>query len=238
MCFLWGFFAALLPTGAFSHWHMEGHSDIHLGNSEVKASIFWSHILTPTCTTCMHVCVWVLTCYSPLLWCNPKQFIYLLLNWSNKVKWPGDILLRLTLPQTDQTLRETASHLQSCLCPPASHNPACPSCKVIDFHATAAATSDYQVAWLYSSILINHNRLPGKNSQWGTQIHIYVCQVKPVSEITTSQSAPPATLPPENTCTAPLWDNNNNIVKSNMCIHRFRIPMTAHIPTTTNSVPK
>lgn len=185
----------MLPTWAFSRRHTEGHSDTHFGFSEVKASILWTCMLTLTCTTCIHVCVRGAYVLLPLLWCNPNQFICLLLNWSNKVKWPGDILLRLPFATDSQTLTETPSHLQSCLCPPASHNPACPSYKVIEFHATAAATSDYQVAWLYSSILINHNHLPGKHSQWGTQIHIYVCQAKPISEITTSQSSPP---PPSN----------------------------------------
>lgn len=50
-------------------------------------------------------------------------------------------------------------HLQSCRCPPASQNSACPPYKVNEFHATAVVTSDYQLEGLYSPILINHNHL-------------------------------------------------------------------------------
>lgn len=149
----------------------------------------------------MFVCVCLRV--TPPWWCHPSRFIYLLLNLSNKVKRPGDILLRLPLPDTQlsshrQTHRLLSpKHLQSCRCPPANWNPACPSYKVIEFHATAAATSDYQVAWLYSPILIHLNHLPEKHSQRGTQIHTYVCQTKPISEITTFQKCPPQ----EYTCT-------------------------------------
>lgn len=46
---------------------------------------------------CVHVCVCVYAGLhiTPLWWCNPSRFIYLLLNLSNKVKRPGDILSRL-----------------------------------------------------------------------------------------------------------------------------------------------
>lgn len=67
-------------------------------------------------------------------------------------------------------------HLQSCRCPPASQNSACPPYKVNEFHATAVVTSDYQLEGLYSPILINHNHLPEKHSQRDTEIPAYVCQ--------------------------------------------------------------
>ncbi len=84
-------------------------------------------------------------------------------------------------------------HLQSCRCPPASQNPACPSYKVNEFHATAAATSDYQVERLYGPILINLNHLPEKTF---TVRHSNPCVCMPnhfhisIPEMLTSQLSP------------------------------------------------
>ena len=93
-------------------------------------------------------------------------------------------------------------HSQSCRCPPASQNLAVPLLmKSMNFMQQPAATSDYQVAGLYSPILINLNHLPEKQSQQDTQIHAHVCQTistQPLQEhclhiSTTSQRTHPRT---------------------------------------------
>lgn len=63
-----------------------------------KAAV-WINLKNPPNFIALHfvlsVCVCVCLCVSPPWWCNPSRFIYLLLNLSNKVKRPGDILSRL-----------------------------------------------------------------------------------------------------------------------------------------------
>ena len=105
--------------------------------------------------------------------------MYLLLNLSNKVRdlvaFYQDSCCQWFAPRQMQEFLHThthtstpilflsPNHLQSHLCPPpapASQHPERPSYKLNEFHGTAAVTSDYQVAQLYSSLLINRNHLP------------------------------------------------------------------------------